>query len=93
MKTLLLLLITCSLLSITALAAPNKDPKFWSKCHKDSDCALAKDKACDGLCYNKKFEKEAFDWEKKIVWECMNPSKKEKQTICEDNRCACIEKN
>ncbi len=93
MKIISTFLITLSLFSFAAFSAPNKDKKFWTKCQKDSDCALAKDKACDGFCYNKKHEKEAFEWEKKIVWECMNPSKKERQAICEDNRCSCVDKN
>jgi preprotein translocase subunit SecA len=54
---------------------------------------LKKEKVPHSVLNAKKHEKEAFEWEKKIVWECMNPSKKERQAICEDNRCSCVDKN
>ncbi len=93
MKRIAIISITLSLLSFASFSAQAQDNEFWTKCKKNSDCALAKNKACGVLCYNKKYEKEAFEWERRIVWECITPSRKERHAVCENKRCNCVEKN
>lgn len=70
-------------------AFASEEIKVWKKCKKDLDCKMDYRRACGGFCYNQKFEKEAFEWEKRIVWECMPPSKIERVARCVQKQCAC----
>ncbi len=75
------------LVSVSAFASD--EVKVWQKCKRDLDCKMDYRRACGGFCYNKKFEKEAFEWEHRIVWECMPPSKIERVARCVEKQCAC----
>jgi hypothetical protein len=85
----ILLLLTFLLSSAFLFAAGNTRP--WSKCKLDTDCKINNELGCDGLCYNKKFEKDALEWEKNIVWDCM-AEKKKRIPRCVKNVCLCTQK-
>jgi len=76
-----------AILSISTYAA--EDLKIWKKCKMDSDCKIAPNLACGGLCYHKDFEKDAFSWEKKIGWDCIPNMKQTLVARCVDGLCSC----
>jgi len=81
--------IICLLATLSISTYASEEPKIWKKCTIDSNCKIAPELACDGFCYHKDFEKEALSWEKKIVWDCMPPTKKKRVARCLNGRCSC----
>jgi len=76
-------------LSISTFTFAKDEEKIWKKCKADSDCKIALGLSCNGLCYNKNFKKEVFDWEKKIVWDCMPAVNKNNAAYCIKGLCSC----
>lgn len=72
------------------LSFAKEEIMFWKKCLKNEDCVIDYQKACGAFCYNRNFEKDAFEWEKKIVWDCM-AQVRERVARCESNQCICQE--
>lgn len=84
------LFIVLFMISFSSFAAD--ETRIWKKCRKDSECKIDHRRACGTFCYNKKYEKEAFEWESRIVWECIPPNGKARFSRCVNHECSCEEK-